>query len=208
MRANLGAARLIHLADSPVQRRRDQNRISQRAFRLRKEKHARELESKVEELETLLETSSYENTITASRMYIIEAELSYYRGLLFVSSPNASKGSYITSYPGSDYRPSSNQFSAHGSDRGSHDTAPYVHAPAMASTVPLVLGDEYQRAGSYNSSSTGTYPLALDTPVDSFWSPNYLTASLPQRDPDGSAWSTYLVFNTEEPVLDDRIFKD
>ncbi|KAH8594615.1 hypothetical protein B0O99DRAFT_494784, partial [Bisporella sp. PMI_857] len=56
-------------------KRRDQNRVSQRAFRQRKEKHTKELEAKVEELENLLETASHENSMAASQMSRMEEEL-------------------------------------------------------------------------------------------------------------------------------------
>ncbi|KAG9240562.1 Bzip transcription factor Pap1 bound To Dna, partial [Calycina marina] len=56
-------------------KRRDQNRVSQRAFRQRKEKHTKELEAKVSELEQLLESASYENSLAASQMGRMGEEL-------------------------------------------------------------------------------------------------------------------------------------
>ena len=68
------------------QKRRDQNRVSQRAFSQRKERHTKELEVKVEELETLLEAASHENSIVHSQMGRMEEELCYYRRLLFIGT--------------------------------------------------------------------------------------------------------------------------
>jgi hypothetical protein len=53
-------------ANIPSQKRRDQTRISQRVFRLRKEKHVYDLEAKVEEVKALLETANYENNMGRS----------------------------------------------------------------------------------------------------------------------------------------------
>jgi hypothetical protein len=50
----------ITLADISFQRRRAQNRAAQRAFRERKEKHARELEQKLSEL-----TKRYQSLVTS-----------------------------------------------------------------------------------------------------------------------------------------------
>jgi hypothetical protein len=90
-------------ANTLPQKRRDQNRIAQRAFRQRKDKHARDLEAKIEELEAQLEMASYKNTAAKSRMHRMEAELSFSRGLLFAAAwPNNTRVLYLVSYPATD----------------------------------------------------------------------------------------------------------
>jgi len=92
--------------EDKLNKRRDQNRVSQRAFRQRKEKHTKELEQKVEELETLLESASQENSVVTSQMAKMEEELCYYRRLLFAGSSvaytpptSATTASYAASNP-------------------------------------------------------------------------------------------------------------
>jgi hypothetical protein len=196
-------------ANIPPQKRRDQNRVSQRAFRLRKEKHAADLEAKVEQLGALLETASYENSVATSRMHSMEAELSYSRGMLFAAiSAHNTRGpnSSVTSYPSSDYRPDAcgDRFAAAGNGQVgvynaiSHYAAPYK--PVIASLETAVLADEYQRAGSYESSSTDTYLPAVESPPQSFSTPSELGMSPQGRTLDGSLRASCLQFNTEEPV--------
>jgi hypothetical protein len=165
--------------------------MSQRAFRLRKEKHAGDLEAKVEELKTLLETASYENTVATSRMHRMEAELRYYRGIVCGATSANNTGnpsSFITSYPSSDYRPAAGDdwlaaAAARGGEVGGYNAVSYYAAhykPVIASLATTVLADEYERARSYDNSSTGTYSPAVESPLQSF-----STASEPRMSPQG-----------------------
>lgn len=147
----------------------------------------------------------------------MEAELSYYRGLLFASSVNAAAtisnkttSTYVTSYPtGGEYRSISGGSATAGGEyhMGGYDSLQYAYTPAKAMAV---ISNEFQRAGSYDSSSTGTggtYSPALDKPLDSF-SCDPRTSPL-QRNPDGTsaAWPTYMQFNTEVPIVHEQLFK-
>jgi hypothetical protein len=189
----------------PTQKRRDQNRISQRAFRLRKERHTMELEAKVEEMETLLETASRENSMAASRMNKMEGELLYYRGLL--SGAANQRNSFITSYPGGEYRSSSSQYATSG-DVAAYGTVPsYSYAPAIPSLVAPTLASEYQRAGSYDSSSTGSDSPAGEAPLEYSRPAGDPRSSPPQRNVDSAMWA-YLQFNTAEPAGDDGSYRE
>jgi hypothetical protein len=203
------------LANIPPQKRRNQNRVSQRAFRLRKEKHTSDLETKVKELEALLETASYEKTVATSRMHRMEAELGaelgYYRGLLFAATSARNPNSFVTSYPDSDYRPAAgggNRVAAPGDGGGEVQMGGYNsvssyathYKPVIASLVAPVLADEYQQAGSYDSSSTSSYSPAVESSLRSFSTPSE-PRTLPQDQTlDNSSPASYLQFNTEEPV--------
>jgi hypothetical protein len=142
--------------------------MSQRAFRLRREKHDSDLEAKVEQLKTLLATANYENNVATSRMHRMEAELSYYRGLLFTVTPANStwnSNSFITSYPVCDYRPaasSANRFVTAVNGR---------QVQAYGGMSPALVY-KYQRAGSNDSSSTGTYPPVVELSLQSFSMPS------------------------------------
>jgi hypothetical protein len=130
--------------------------------------------AKVEELEALLETASYENTVARSRIHRMEADLSYYRGMLFAATSannTQNPNSFVTSYPGSDYRPAAGGYMFAAAPAGGGEMEDYNavssyaahYKPAIASLAAPVLAVEYQRAGSYDSSSTGTYSPTVES---------------------------------------------
>jgi hypothetical protein len=62
-----------------VKKRKAQNRAAQRAFRERKEKHLKDLESKVQDLEKASEVANYENSILRAQIEKMLVELREYR---------------------------------------------------------------------------------------------------------------------------------
>lgn len=66
------------LLTSP-QKRKAQNRAAQRAFRERKEKHLKDLETKVQELEKLSETANNENEALRAKVDKMTTELNEYK---------------------------------------------------------------------------------------------------------------------------------
>ncbi|QKX59560.1 uncharacterized protein TRUGW13939_06696 [Talaromyces rugulosus] len=77
------------LTSEPTTKRKAQNRAAQRAFRERKEKHLKDLETKVEELEKASETTNHENHILKSQVERLQVELKEYRKRLsWVSGGN------------------------------------------------------------------------------------------------------------------------
>jgi len=62
-----------------MQKRKAQNRAAQRAFRERKEKHLKDLETKVEDLEKASESANHENSVLRSQMEKMSAELAEYK---------------------------------------------------------------------------------------------------------------------------------
>ncbi|KFY24946.1 hypothetical protein V493_04929 [Pseudogymnoascus sp. VKM F-4281 (FW-2241)] len=67
------------LTSEPTSKRKAQNRAAQRAFRERKEKHLKDLETKVQDLEKASEAANHENLILRSKVDKMTAELKEYK---------------------------------------------------------------------------------------------------------------------------------
>ncbi|KAM0740773.1 hypothetical protein ACQRIT_005957 [Beauveria bassiana] len=67
------------LTSEPTSKRKAQNRAAQRAFRERKEKHLKDLEIKVEELEKASEAANHENTRLRAQVDRMNIELKQYK---------------------------------------------------------------------------------------------------------------------------------
>ena len=157
-----------------------------------------ELEAKVEELETLLDTASRENTMAASRMNKMEGELLYYRGLLY-GATNTQRNGFITSYPNSEQRSGASQLTQGGDVSTYGAVPPYSYAPSIPSLMAPALAAEYQRADSYDSSSSSSYS-PVDSPLE-YSRPVGDARMTPPERVDSSMWA-YLQFNTAEPAED------
>ncbi|KAI5291898.1 DNA-binding transcription factor yap1 [Ascosphaera aggregata] len=85
------------LTTEPTSKRKAQNRAAQRAFRERKEKHLKDLESKVESLEKISKDSKNENSILRAQVARLQAELNEYRRRLsWVNNDMVGRTSYNT----------------------------------------------------------------------------------------------------------------
>ena len=62
-----------------AQKRKAQNRAAQRAFRERKERHLKDLETKVEDLEKASETTNHENGLLRAQVERLQVKLEEYR---------------------------------------------------------------------------------------------------------------------------------
>ncbi|KAF5027291.1 hypothetical protein F66182_585 [Fusarium sp. NRRL 66182] len=67
------------LTSEPSSKRKAQNRAAQRAFRERKEKHLKDLETKVEELEKASQAANHENGMLRAQVEQMTAELNQYK---------------------------------------------------------------------------------------------------------------------------------
>jgi AP-1-like factor len=67
------------LTSEPSSKRKAQNRAAQRAFRERKEKHVKDLETKVDELQKVSDAASTENTALRSQIARLTTELNQYK---------------------------------------------------------------------------------------------------------------------------------
>ena len=76
------------LTSEPTSKRKAQNRAAQRAFRERKEKHLKDLETKVEDLEKVSESANHENGLLRAQVERLQVELKEYRKRLSWVSSN------------------------------------------------------------------------------------------------------------------------
>ncbi|EFZ02600.2 bZIP transcription factor [Metarhizium robertsii] len=74
------------LTSEPTSKRKAQNRAAQRAFRERKEKHLKDLETKVDELEKASEAANHENSKLRAEVDRITSELNQYKQRVAVMS--------------------------------------------------------------------------------------------------------------------------
>ncbi|KAL0941833.1 bZIP transcription factor (ap-1) [Colletotrichum truncatum] len=74
------------LTSEPSSKRKAQNRAAQRAFRERKEKHLKDLETKVEELEKASKDANSENSLLKAQIEKMTAELNEYKTKLTAMS--------------------------------------------------------------------------------------------------------------------------
>jgi len=74
------------LTSEPTTKRKAQNRAAQRAFRERKEKHLKDLETKVGELEKASDAANHENGLLRGQVQRLQMELREYRKRLSLNS--------------------------------------------------------------------------------------------------------------------------
>ncbi|KAF1845078.1 AP1-like transcription factor-like protein [Cucurbitaria berberidis CBS 394.84] len=74
------------LTSEPTTKRKAQNRAAQRAFRERKEKHLKDLETKVQELEKASDATNHENGLLRAQVQRLQMELREYRKRLSLNS--------------------------------------------------------------------------------------------------------------------------
>ncbi|KAK0641167.1 transcription factor PAP1-domain-containing protein [Cercophora newfieldiana] len=79
------------LTTEPSSKRKAQNRAAQRAFRERKEKHLKDLETKVEELEQASQAANHENELLRAKVDKMTVELNEYKKRLS-NMPSTARG--------------------------------------------------------------------------------------------------------------------
>lgn len=77
------------LTSEPTSKRKAQNRAAQRAFRERKEKHLKDLETKVQDLEKASEAANHENLILRAKVEKMTRELNEYKESSAARNQNA-----------------------------------------------------------------------------------------------------------------------
>ncbi|PGH08145.1 hypothetical protein GX51_01298 [Blastomyces parvus] len=96
------------LTSEPTTKRKAQNRAAQRAFRERKEKHLKDLETKVEELEKNSQSTTNENKLLRAQVEKLQVEVKEYRKRLsWINSGTSLLPSTSSSLRSSDYKNSS-----------------------------------------------------------------------------------------------------
>ncbi|RDL37195.1 PAP1-domain-containing protein [Venustampulla echinocandica] len=87
------------LTSEPTSKRKAQNRAAQRAFRERKEKHLKDLETKVEDLQKASESANHENSILRAQIDKMSVELNEYRKRISVNGGVGRSTSLNNGYP-------------------------------------------------------------------------------------------------------------
>jgi AP-1-like factor len=127
------------------QKRKAQNRAAQRAFRERKEKHLKDLETKVGELEKASDATNHENGMLRAQVQRLQTELREYRKRLSLNSTGLGRAPAVTSGFASlntGYGTSTNNFQfdfpKFGGLPGSHilDNGPLAKAKKPSTTTP------------------------------------------------------------------------
>jgi AP-1-like factor len=85
------------LTSEPTTKRKAQNRAAQRAFRERKEKHLKDLETKVQELEKASDAANHENGLLRGQVQRLQMELREYRKRLSLNSSGVNRTPPIAS---------------------------------------------------------------------------------------------------------------
>lgn len=88
------------LTSEPTSKRKAQNRAAQRAFRERKEKHLKDLEQKVQDLENASESANHENSILRAQVDRLQTELREYRRRLQTAELTRATSLGIGNHPG------------------------------------------------------------------------------------------------------------
>ncbi|OJD14632.1 hypothetical protein AJ78_05029 [Emergomyces pasteurianus Ep9510] len=146
------------LTSEPTTKRKAQNRAAQRAFRERKEKHLKDLETKVDELEKTSKSANNENKVLRAQVERLQVELKEYRKRL--SWVNSGTGLLPKSNSGmgnsdsrNNLRHSGNDFSFEfpkfGDLPGSHMFSQSLsknpsHQTKRVDTSPTTTGAEYR----------------------------------------------------------------
>ncbi|KAF2626166.1 PAP1-domain-containing protein [Macroventuria anomochaeta] len=86
------------LTSEPTTKRKAQNRAAQRAFRERKEKHLKDLETKVLELEKASDAANHENGLLRGQVQRLQMELREYRKRLSLNSTGINRTAPATSF--------------------------------------------------------------------------------------------------------------
>ncbi|KAH8703094.1 transcription factor PAP1-domain-containing protein [Talaromyces proteolyticus] len=177
------------LTSEPTTKRKAQNRAAQRAFRERKEKHLKDLETKVDELEKASETANQENGLLRAQVGRLQVELREYRkrlswlsggnGLSTMSAfqnnntrniTNLSNNDFFFDFPKFGDLPGNHMFKNSGSDNQNKTTSPTSSGVSPSSDIPGIMNrGSLKNASQSTSKSTnanGTlngYPSGLNT---------------------------------------------
>ena len=167
-------------SDLSTQKRKAQNRAAQRAFRERKERHLKDLETKVEDLEKSSEAANHENGRLRAQVDKLNTELTEYRKRLSLNSTGASYSPPAP--PRRNHSASNNDFSYVFPKFGDLPGASFLNNGSLARTssssqaqIPATAPPV--RTNTFNPSSTiapsnGNMPLTPPRDVTGSMSPS------------------------------------
>ncbi|KAG7007599.1 AP-1-like transcription factor napA [Physcia stellaris] len=180
------------LTGEPTTKRKAQNRAAQRAFRERKERHLKDLEMKVEDLEKASESTNHENGRLRAQVERLNTEVKEYRKRLSLTAPGIGRSPPTASpIPYNSYAASNNDFQfafpkfgdLPGSIFGSNGSLAKVPSPTTrsnpsfdrgsSSSVPSLARASSSRSPSTkspvsvngNSGSSSTGPNLYQSPI-------------------------------------------
>ncbi|KKZ63319.1 hypothetical protein EMCG_02320 [[Emmonsia] crescens] len=173
------------LTSEPTTKRKAQNRAAQRAFRERKEKHLKDLETKVDEMEKISKSTTNENKLLRAQVERLQVELKEYRKRLsWVNSgtsllPKTSSGTRASEsrsnsrHNGNDF---SFEFPKFGDLPGSHLFSPSLskgpsHQTKRADTSPTTTGNSFKStpvASQPRNFSHGNASQSVPTPNSTY----------------------------------------
>ncbi|KAL9046101.1 MAG: hypothetical protein Q9214_000976 [Letrouitia sp. 1 TL-2023] len=152
-------------SSEPTTKRKAQNRAAQRAFRERKERHLKDLEAKVEDLEKASEATNHENGRLRATVDRLNNELKEYRKRLSLTSTQAGYSPPVAPMPNNNYSNNDFQFAfprfgdLPGSSfmsNGSIAKISPTKAPSRPSTVNTANTGRAQSISSNSKSPTDT----------------------------------------------------
>ncbi|KAI1343034.1 PAP1-domain-containing protein [Xylariaceae sp. FL0016] len=151
------------LTNEPSSKRKAQNRAAQRAFRERKEKHLKDLETKVEELEKASAATNNENSQLRAQVEKMTVQLEQYKKKLSVMN-NGSR-----SYSGSSSTGRSSQTFGSAAIQNINDVNFQFEFPkfGMLPGPPANATNGAQKPSSYPSPSSGSSPNGQPSPSNS-----------------------------------------
>ncbi|KAH0614850.1 uncharacterized protein H6S33_000486 [Morchella sextelata] len=165
------------LTSEPTSKRKAQNRAAQRAFRERKEKHLKDLEQKVTDLEKASESANHENSLLRAQVDRLQVELKDYRRRLHqaqktptLSAPglfgkSASTGGFQFEFPmfgGGIGSPFGRQGSGDGVKVGPGTLLERMSAGTGASASPKIE-DKNKSTNAINDDIFANYGLSNDS---------------------------------------------
>jgi AP-1-like factor len=163
------------LTSEPTTKRKAQNRAAQRAFRERKEKHLKDLETKVSELEKASDASNHENGLLRAQVQRLQMELREYRKRLSLNSAGINRSPPITggfsSLLGNSGSSTSNfqfDFPRFGGLPGAHilDNGPLAKSANKSSTTAPANGPARQNSAGRSLSPKGQVSSAASNSPD------------------------------------------
>ena len=149
-----------------MQKRKAQNRAAQRAFRERKERHLKELENKVDDLEKASESANHENGLLRAQVDRLQTELKDYRKRLSLNGNAVSRSpplsSVSTNQPRSQFDINNNfqfEFPKFGGSSTGHSetnmrTTPSLHANGRSQGSPAYIPGVLRQNSSLESPKT------------------------------------------------------
>ncbi|KAL9130074.1 MAG: hypothetical protein Q9217_001633 [Psora testacea] len=163
------------LTAEPTTKRKAQNRAAQRAFRERKERHLKDLETKVDDLEKASESTNHENGRLRAQVEKLNMELKEYRKRLSLNSTAAGHSPPLAAAQNRTHYDSNNDFQFAFPKFGDLPGASFLSNGSMAKTSTLSQADRSQEpyskpAGARNNSSSSTTaisPTSSDRPLTS-----------------------------------------